>query len=65
MGDVVINGGKYGFWGGNQQYVTRVNFASSMLICAVRFTVKNFTINNAKTAIMTIWNWGAFIPTPQ
>lgn len=41
MGDLVFNGGKYGIWGGNQQ-----------------FTVRNLTINNAKTGIFSVWNWG-------
>ncbi|KAI0780740.1 exo-beta-1,3-glucanase [Trametes elegans] len=41
MGDLVVNGGKFGLWVGNQQ-----------------FTVRNVTVNNADTAIYSIWNWG-------
>ncbi|KAF8154413.1 exo-beta-1,3-glucanase [Crassisporium funariophilum] len=41
MGDLVFNGGKFGIWGGNQQ-----------------FTVRNVTVNNAQTAIYSLWNWG-------
>ncbi|TFK19765.1 glucan 1,3-beta-glucosidase [Coprinopsis marcescibilis] len=41
MGDLVFNGGRFGIWGGNQQ-----------------FTVRNLTVNRAKTAVYSLWNWG-------
>lgn len=41
MGDLVFNGGKFGIWGGNQQ-----------------FTVRNLTVNRAKTGVYSLWNWG-------
>ncbi|KAF8879271.1 exo-beta-1,3-glucanase [Infundibulicybe gibba] len=41
MGDLVMNGGKFGMWVGNQQ-----------------FTVRNVTVNDAQTAIFSLWNWG-------
>ncbi|KAF9531459.1 exo-beta-1,3-glucanase [Crepidotus variabilis] len=41
MSDLTFNGGKFGIWGGNQQ-----------------FTVRNVTVNNAQTAIYSLWNWG-------
>jgi len=57
MGDVVINGGKYGFIGGNQQWV-ECSRSKCHYLSFLRFTVKNFEINNAKTAIRATWNWG-------
>ncbi|KAG2004817.1 hypothetical protein CC2G_003334 [Coprinopsis cinerea AmutBmut pab1-1] len=41
MGDLVFNGGRFGIWGGNQQ-----------------FTVRNLTVNRAKTGVYSLWNWG-------
>jgi glucan 1,3-beta-glucosidase len=68
MGDLVFNGGKYGIWIGNQQYVT---FLSSFLLFCFRFrrlfikthylrrfTVRNISVSNAATAIFSDWNWG-------
>jgi glucan 1,3-beta-glucosidase len=59
MGDMVFNGGKYGMWVGNQQYV-RVSghLATKEWYGFNRFTVRNVTVNNADTGIFGVWNWG-------
>ncbi|KAF5387123.1 hypothetical protein D9615_001631 [Tricholomella constricta] len=57
MGDLVFNGGKFGMWVGNQQYVITTLDAPSIDILH-RFTVRNVTFNNVDTAVLNHWNWG-------
>jgi len=49
--------GKFGIWAGNQQYVPQT-IARNRCLPLTRFTVRNVTINNAQTAIFSLWNWG-------
>jgi hypothetical protein len=55
---VIAFEGKYGIWGGNQQYVYLDwrRFGDSNVFC--RFTVRNITVNNAQTGVYSLWNWG-------
>lgn len=59
MSDLTFHGGKFGMWVGNQQYALH---SFSMLVSDLddfnRFTVQNVTMNNCKTAVFGIWNWG-------
>jgi hypothetical protein len=59
MGDLTINGGKFGMWVGNQQCVTPSKvLRGGGLTALCRFTVRNVVINNAQTAVYMQWNWG-------
>ncbi|THG96061.1 hypothetical protein EW026_g5707 [Hermanssonia centrifuga] len=62
MADLSFNGGAFGMWISNQQFVPLVYrslvwMASSSSVI-FRFTIHNVVITNADTGIFQQWNWG-------
>lgn len=56
-----ISVGKFGIWGGNQQYVfspRMLAFFDHFAKIYRRFTVRNITVNNAQIGVYSLWNWG-------
>ncbi len=61
MADLSFNGGAFGMWISNQQFVplvyrSLIRMASSSSVI-FRFTIHNVVITNADTGIFQQWNW--------
>ena len=61
MSDLVFNGGESPWFSSYKTNSKSATGKFGIWVGNQQFTVRNITINNAQTAIYSIWNWGKLL----